>query len=107
MGIRIDDEDGSTTTSFSFSFDGLKVHARPGDTIATALLAEGFGAFRRDTHDAPRGPYCLAGSCYECLVEISAHVPGQDRRWQRIRACLTPAVSGIDIRQAASARSVD
>ena len=51
--------------------DGVAHTARAGDTVAAALLAAGIVACRTTpVGGAPRGPYCLMGVCFECLVTI-------------------------------------
>lgn len=55
----------------TIEFEGRTVEAEDGDTVAAALLASGIGAFRRSAEDGGlRGPYCLIGNCFECLVWI-------------------------------------
>lgn len=51
--------------------DGHSVEAREGDSVAAALLAAGITACRRTAvSGAPRGPYCMMGACFDCLVVI-------------------------------------
>jgi len=53
------------------TFEGQPVTAPAGATVAAALLAAGivdFGA--RVSSDAPRGPFCMMGACFDCMVEI-------------------------------------
>lgn len=53
------------------SFDGRAIEARDGDSVATALLANGIAQFRTTpVSDTPRGPFCLMGTCFDCLVDI-------------------------------------
>lgn len=55
----------------TFSFDGRTCTAARGDSVAAALLRAGVQAFRTTLPGcAPRGPYCLMGACFECLVTI-------------------------------------
>jgi predicted molibdopterin-dependent oxidoreductase YjgC len=55
----------------TFTFDGLPITASAGDSVAAALLAAGIRACRTTpVSGAPRGPYCMMGICYECLVRI-------------------------------------
>lgn len=64
-------EISSTGATLRFRFDGTEVEARPGDTVAAALLAAGVTVFRQTpVSGAPRGPFCMMGACFECLVEI-------------------------------------
>jgi len=51
--------------------DGVAMPARDGDSVAAALLALGHAACRTSAvSGAPRGPYCLMGVCFDCLVMI-------------------------------------
>ncbi|WP_372886326.1 (2Fe-2S)-binding protein [Shimia sp.] len=53
------------------TFDGRALQLPEGQNLAAALLAAGIGRFR-DTpvSGAPRGPFCMMGACYDCLVLI-------------------------------------
>jgi D-hydroxyproline dehydrogenase subunit gamma len=51
--------------------DGVPTRARAGDSVAAAMLAAGHVACRTTPISAsPRGPYCLMGVCFECLVTV-------------------------------------
>jgi D-hydroxyproline dehydrogenase subunit gamma len=55
----------------SLTIEGKRVEARPGDTVAAAMLAAGFEHCRTTPiSGAPRAPYCMMGVCFECLVTI-------------------------------------
>jgi predicted molibdopterin-dependent oxidoreductase YjgC len=55
-----------------FTIDGRPATARRGDSVAVALLAAGIGACRTTPGSgSARGPYCLMGVCFECLVVIN------------------------------------
>ncbi|MBY8821444.1 (2Fe-2S)-binding protein [Sphingomonas colocasiae] len=71
--------------------DGAPVPAFAGETLATAMIAADRTAFRHDTRRVARGLFCNMGSCSECLVTRVA-----DGR--RIRACLTEAADGLEVR---------
>ena len=72
------------------TIDGAPFVARAGDTVAAALLAAGVQVFRTTpVSAAPRGPYCLMGTCFECLVEID----GEPNR----QACMTPVAPGMRV----------
>lgn len=88
MFQRIDD----AAPGVRVTFEGRTVMARPGESVAVALLAAGILAVR-DTPagGAPRAPYCLMGVCFDCLVEIDG-VPSR-------QACLTPVAEGMAIRR--------
>ena len=54
-----------------FEFNGEQITAEKGDTIAAALLASGILELRRSSEvQSARGPHCMIGNCFECLVEI-------------------------------------
>lgn len=73
-----------------FTFEGQPVEGREGDSVASALLALGYAA-TRDTavSGTPRGPYCMMGVCFDCLVTID----GVGNR----QACLVPLRAGMDV----------
>ncbi|WP_114857201.1 (2Fe-2S)-binding protein [Azospirillum brasilense] len=55
----------------SFTIDGQPAEALSGDSVAAALIANGVGACRTTpVSGAPRGPYCMMGVCFDCLVTI-------------------------------------
>jgi D-hydroxyproline dehydrogenase subunit gamma len=55
----------------TFTFDGVAVSGEQGASVAAALLASGRSHFRRTpVSGALRGPYCLMGVCFDCLVSI-------------------------------------
>ena len=91
---RLAEPGGAAVT---LSFEGAALEARAGDTVAAALLAAGVFA-GRDTpvSGAPRGPFCMMGACYDCLVEID----GEPNR----QACMTPAAEGMQVRRQRGAR---
>lgn len=66
----------------SFTFDGKKYTGYEGDTIASALLANGIRKLRvHEQSGTPRGIYCNIGHCFECRVSVDQKPD--------IRACLT------------------
>ena len=53
------------------TIDGEPFHAREGDSVAAALLAAGHTHCRETpVTGAKRGPYCMMGVCFDCLVTI-------------------------------------
>ena len=53
------------------SLDGEAVDAVEGDTVAAALLRNGITTFTRSIkYHRPRGPFCLQGTCGQCLMRI-------------------------------------
>ncbi len=70
--------------------DGQPISARRGDSVAVALLAGGVTRFRNSVvSGAPRAPYCLMGTCFECLVTIDGVANRQ--------ACLVTVEPGMRI----------
>ena len=88
----------STEATVTLSVDGSEVRARAGESVAAALLAAGFSAFRRSAvSNAPRGPWCLMGACFECLVTIEG---------VRQRACMARVEDGMRIETGEARRRV-
>jgi D-hydroxyproline dehydrogenase subunit gamma len=88
MFVRRRESDAGAVVSISI--DGAPFDARAGDTVAAALLAAGVAIFRTTpVGGAPRGPYCMMGACFECLVEID----GQPN----LRACMARVAPGMRI----------
>ena len=53
------------------TLDGNPVVAHTGDTVAAVLLLAGRLACRKSAvSGAPRGPFCLMGACFDCVVTI-------------------------------------
>ena len=68
----------------TFSFDNATIEALEGDTIASALFADGRRVFSRSfKYHRPRGLYCCSGACPNCLMEVDG-VPN-------VRVCVEPA----------------
>ncbi len=92
---RLPDAAARTVT---ITFEGTAVAAREGDSVAAALLAEGIAATRSTpVSGAPRGPFCMMGVCFECLVEID----GEPNR----QACMVEVREGMAVRPMRGART--
>jgi len=77
-----------------FSFEGRELRAPGGTSLAAALLMNGEAAVREaPVSAAPRGPFCLMGVCFECLVEIDGK-PNQ-------QACMLEVADGMTVRKQA------
>ncbi|MCK5801409.1 MAG: (2Fe-2S)-binding protein [Lentisphaeria bacterium] len=62
--------------------DGKPLSARAGDTVASALVAAGWTAFRRtEKRNEPRGVFCAIGKCTDCVMTVNG-VPN-------VRTCIT------------------
>ena len=74
--------------SLTIFIDGTATPARHGDTVAAAMLGSGYVACRTTAvSGAPRGPYCLMGVCFDCLVKIDGDANRQ--------ACMTTVQDGM------------
>lgn len=80
---------GDDEARFTFLLDGRSITACAGETIATALLADGQRTLRRTARrDEPRGVYCVMGVCWECSVIVEGRA---------VRACVTLATPGLAV----------
>lgn len=89
----------NTPPALSIQWEGQALACRPGDSVAAALLAAGVA----DCRDTPvrgvaRGPFCMMGVCFDCLVNID----GQPNR----QACMTPVREGMVVLRQRGAREV-
>ena len=73
----------------SFFVDGESIQAVPGDTIASALYAQGKRAWRVSRSGDHRGLFCGIGLCFDCLVTVDGK-PNQ-------RACVTTVAQGMRV----------
>jgi len=72
-----------------FFFDGQPVSARVGESVAAALFASGMKTLRTSPREcAPRGMFCLMGSCQECLVMVDG---------RRVLACRSVVADGMRV----------
>ena len=81
------------------TIDGTPFAACAGDTVAAALLVSGRLAFRTTpVAGAARGPYCMMGVCFDCLVTIDGR-PNQ-------QACMIAVAPGMRIETGQGVRDV-
>ncbi len=83
----------------TFTYDGQPLRAARTDTVAAALFLHGID----DCRDTPvagvaRGPFCLMGVCYDCLVTIDGVANQQ--------ACMTRVREGMTVTRQHGAREV-
>ncbi len=75
---------------FFFDFEGKQVLAYPGETIASALYAQGLQRFTESKLlKRPRGFFCAIGKCSSCIMRVNG-VP-------HVRTCITPAREGMKV----------
>jgi sarcosine oxidase subunit alpha len=73
-----------------FTFDGKPASGYEGDTIVSALYAEGRRVFSRSfKYHRPRGEICGCGQCANSLVDVDG-APG-------VRACAEPLRQGMTV----------
>lgn len=88
------------TAPVAITVEGMPVSARAGDTVAAAMLAAGF-IYSRTTPQSGsrRGPFCMMGTCFECLVQIDGVANQQ--------ACQTTVREGMTILRQQGAREIE
>jgi predicted molibdopterin-dependent oxidoreductase YjgC len=70
-------------------FNGEPLDLPDGANLAAALLVAGVRSFRHTAvSGAPRGPFCMMGACFDCLVEIDGVVR---------QACMLEVTEGMRI----------
>lgn len=80
----------SKTDTVTIRFEGQRLEVPAGETVAAAVLSTQPG-FTRTTvvSGAKRAPYCLMGTCFECLMVID----GVENR----QACMISVADGMEI----------
>ncbi|MEM2583306.1 MAG: FAD-dependent oxidoreductase [Candidatus Thermoplasmatota archaeon] len=74
-----------------FYYNGEKIKAYEGETIASALYANGIKIFSRSKKGRARGFFCGIGKCSSCLMKVDG-VPN-------IRTCITPVREGMVVEE--------
>ncbi|MHA7777935.1 (2Fe-2S)-binding protein [Roseibium sp. M-1] len=70
-------------------FAGKDLMLRDGGNLAAELLAAGVRTFRKTpVSGAQRGPFCMMGACFDCLVKID----GITRQ-----ACMAEVTAGLKV----------
>lgn len=78
-----------TQANITFIFDNQKIKAHDGMTIAAALLQAGYKSFRlTPVSGKERGPFCMMGACFDCLVQIKG---------ESVQACMVQVRSGLQV----------
>lgn len=74
-----------------FEFEGTVLHGVEGDTIASALHANGIKKLSESiVLHRPRGFYCAIGNCSSCHMIVDG-VPN-------VKTCITPLKAGMVVR---------
>lgn len=83
-----------TSELLRFRFEGIDLTAYAGDSVAAAILGAGQSVLGHNPSTSkPRGPFCMMGSCYECLVEIDG---------VSVQACQVLLTDGMNVRSVAA-----
>ncbi len=73
-----------------FDFEGKKVKAYKGETIAAALYADGLRKFTESKSlERPRGFFCAIGKCSSCIMKVDG-IP-------HVRTCIRLAEEGMEV----------
>ena len=83
MFRRIRQQDDKVTVYI----DDQPFMATAGEPVANILLNEGFNSVHMAPNGKTRGPYCMMGVCFDCMITL------QDGRVEQ--ACQTYAEDGI------------
>lgn len=79
-------------TNVTLFFEGRRLEARPGDSIAVALFNAGVRVLSYSVkYRRPRGIHCARGRCIMCHMEVDG-VPG-------VPTCITPVSEGMQVRR--------
>ncbi|MGE4569978.1 MAG: (2Fe-2S)-binding protein [Gammaproteobacteria bacterium] len=83
---------GSQVELITIYFEGEKLIVSKDHNVATALLEAGINGFRKTTlNNENRGPYCMMGVCFDCLININ-DVDNQ-------QSCTTQVSDGMKIKR--------
>ena len=73
-----------------FTFDGVPMTGREGDTIASALHAAGVMKLSSSIkRHRPRGFYCAIGNCSSCHMIVDGK--------SNVKTCVTPLRAGMKV----------
>ncbi len=77
--------------SVPFYYNGKKLYGIEGDTIASALHANGVKKLSESINlKRPRGFYCAIGNCASCDMEVDGKT--------NVRTCITPLKAGMEVK---------
>ncbi|MCG8613259.1 MAG: (2Fe-2S)-binding protein [Pseudomonadales bacterium] len=81
-----------TKLQVSITIDGKIYDVPKGQSVAAVILQLGLNSFRKTpVSGKSRGPFCMMGVCFDCLVVIDG-LPDQ-------QACMTVVRDGMNIRR--------
>lgn len=75
----------------TFTYEGRRIQAYERETVGAALFASGVTTLSRSfKYHRPRGLFCMAGRCSNCLMEVDGT--------PNVRTCIEPAREGMKVR---------
>ena len=80
------------------TIDGETMIARPGDSVAAAVLAHSGDAFRHTATGEVRTAFCMMGVCFDCLIEIDGQPNSQ--------SCMIAVRDGMVLRRPSGLRQL-
>ena len=81
--------EANNSPAITFTFENQPVTAIEGMTVAAALLASGYKSLRETpVSGQARGPFCMMGACFDCLVLIDN---------ETVQACMVQVRSGLQV----------
>lgn len=85
---RFRDAAGAPARTLTITFEGQCIAARPGESVAAALLAHTGDPTRRTVVTGKgRTPFCMMGVCFDCLVTIDGR--------PNVQACMVEVQEGM------------
>lgn len=80
--------------------EGRVLNANAGESLAIALMGSGMKTFRTTpVTGEERGPFCMMGVCFECLVEVNGR--------QNVQSCMVEVSEGMQVRMQHGARKLE
>ena len=76
-------------TDITIFIDEKPTNASSGETVAAVLLRENIYAVHTTPNGEARGPYCMMGVCFDCMVTLE--------NGQSEQACQIDATEGLKI----------
>ena len=90
----------SINNPIAFRFEDRDIIAQANDSVAAALLGADVIVFREQSGSGThRGPFCMIGNCFDCLVEID----GEPNR----QACQERVREGMQVRRQRGLRKLE
>lgn len=84
--------DISSQPTITFTFEDTIIEGVEGDSIASALIANGIVSFSTSIKKhRPRGFYCAIGNCASCEMNVDGV--------SHVRTCITPLKAGMMVKR--------